>query len=121
VSGTVNPRVVARLARFGVGWIPWGPSAEDLRHAIPQMRDALAAAGREPEGLRVFGYLPVVTRDDATIDVARTMAAVPELVEWGITDLVASFVLPEDRAAARDELTRMVGAFRAAVGRPAHT
>jgi probable F420-dependent oxidoreductase len=121
VSGTVNPRVVARLARFGVGWIPWGPSADDLGHAIPQMKEALAAAGREPEGLRVFGYLPVVTRDDATVDVARTMAAVPELVEWGITDLVASFALPGDRSAAREELTRMVGAFRAAVGRPAHS
>jgi hypothetical protein len=30
ISGTVNPRVVNRLARFGTGWIPWGPAAADV-------------------------------------------------------------------------------------------
>ncbi len=40
VSGTVNPRVVQRLARFGSGWIPWGPAARDVTTGIAQMRDA---------------------------------------------------------------------------------
>src|SRR5437764_10396362 len=46
VSGTVNPRVVRRVARFGSGWIPWGPAADDVVSGIRQMRDALAGAGR---------------------------------------------------------------------------
>ena len=34
VSGTVQPRAMARLARFGHGWIPWGTDAVDLPGAI---------------------------------------------------------------------------------------
>ena len=35
VSGTINPRTVSRLARFGVGWIPWNDEAMDIVNAIP--------------------------------------------------------------------------------------
>jgi probable F420-dependent oxidoreductase len=65
VSGTVNAAVVRRLARFGSGWIPWGKSAGDLATAIPEVRTGLEQHGRDPDDLRVVGYLPVVRGDDA--------------------------------------------------------
>lgn len=55
VSGTVNPRVARRLARFGVGWIPWGPAAAEPGPAIAAMRDAVRDQGGDPTGLQVQG------------------------------------------------------------------
>jgi probable F420-dependent oxidoreductase len=119
VSGTINARTVSRLARFGAGWIPWGDDAADLVTAIPKMRDALAAAGREGvEHIGVVGSLPAVKTDDGDLDVERTMAGVPALVEAGVTDFRSNVALPSDRAAALDKLRGVVNAFRATVGRP---
>src|SRR6478672_1953277 len=48
VSGTINPRVVRRLARFGSGWIPWGPAAADPVAGVAAMKERLAEARRDP-------------------------------------------------------------------------
>ena len=53
VSGTVNKRVLERIARFGSGWIPWGPAARDLESSIPRVREALTAADRDVDGFQV--------------------------------------------------------------------
>ncbi len=119
VSGTINARVVRRLARFGSGWIPWGPAAADPVTGIAEMRAALADAGRDPAGLQVTGTLPVVKADDGSLDVDRTMDAVPALADAGLTDLRGRFALPADPSAALDALRAIVTAFRAAAGRPA--
>jgi probable F420-dependent oxidoreductase len=116
VSGTVNKRVLERIARFGSGWIPWGPAARDLESSIPRVREALAAAGRDVEGFQVAGRLPVVKGDGGDIDLALTMERVPAQVEVGVTDFRLSIPLPEDRHAATDRLAQVVEAFRAAVG-----
>jgi probable F420-dependent oxidoreductase len=118
VSGTVNPRVVARLARFGVGWIPWGDAAKDVAAAIPVMKDALAAAGRDPAGLQVVGGLRGVRGAGGSLDLAATMAAVPELADAGVTDFRSRIPIPDDPAAAADLLPEIVAAFRSAAGRP---
>jgi probable F420-dependent oxidoreductase len=117
VSGTVNRAVVRRLARFGSGWIPWGPSAADLPAGIAQMREGVAAAGRDPADLRVVGSLPVVRSENRSVDLARTMDGVPALVELGVTDFQANLPVPDDTSAAADYLAEVVGAFRVAVGR----
>jgi probable F420-dependent oxidoreductase len=119
VSGTINARVVRRLARFGSGWIPWGPAAADPVTGIAQMRDLLTEAGADPTGLQVTGTLPVVKADSGEMDLDRTMEAVPALAEAGLTDLRGRFKLPDDPSAALDELGAIVTAFRAAAGRPA--
>ena len=62
VSGTLNERVLERVARFGSGWIPWGPAADDLEASIPRVHEALSAAGRDPDNFQVAGRLPVVER-----------------------------------------------------------
>jgi alkanesulfonate monooxygenase SsuD/methylene tetrahydromethanopterin reductase-like flavin-dependent oxidoreductase (luciferase family) len=117
VSGTINPRVVRRLARFGSGWIPWGAAAADPVSGITEMRDRLAEAGRDPEGLQVTGALRLVKRDDGAIDLDRTMEVVPSLAEAGLTDLRIQFRLVDGPSAAVDELSAIVMAFRAAAGR----
>ena len=117
ISGTVNARVVRRVARFGSGWVPWGPAAAAPRVGIAQMKDALADAGHEVSDLQVVGTLPFVKRDDGTLDVERTMDVVPHLADAGLTDLRARFTLPGDASAALDELRAIVHAFRVAAGR----
>ncbi len=119
VSGTINPRVVRRLATFGSGWIPWGDAAADPVAGIAEMRERLSAAGRDPEGLQVTGTLRMVKRDDGSLDLDRTMEAVPELAAAGLTDLRIQFRLVDSSAAAIDDLSDIVAAFRSAAGRGA--
>jgi alkanesulfonate monooxygenase SsuD/methylene tetrahydromethanopterin reductase-like flavin-dependent oxidoreductase (luciferase family) len=118
VAGTVNPRVVGRLARFGTGWIPWGADATDPAAGIVRMRQALTDAGHDPTRLQVVGRLPVVTDADGTLAVDRTMDGVPALVDAGVTDFRTSFRLPADPSAAADQLRGIVAAFRAVTDRP---
>jgi probable F420-dependent oxidoreductase len=117
VSGTLNDRVIDRVVRFGDGWIPWGPDAKDPVVGIARLREALAAAGRDASGFQVFGSLPVVKGPDRSIDLARTMEAVPALAEAGVTDFRAPVALTLEPSARVDSLAEMVAAFRQAVGR----
>jgi probable F420-dependent oxidoreductase len=117
VSGTLNSRVVDRLVRFGDGWIPWGPAAEDPVTGIARVREALAAAGRDTTGFQVQGRLPVVKGSDGSMDFDRTMDGVPALVEAGITDFRAPVTIALEPSATADYLSEMVVAFRQAVGR----
>lgn len=117
VSGTVNARVVRRLAAFGAGWIPWGDAAADLVPAVSGMKQALADAGRDPSGLGVVGSLRAVCKDDRTLHVAASVDALGPQLEAGITDFRSRIALPADPTAAADLLGELVPAFRAAVGR----
>jgi probable F420-dependent oxidoreductase len=111
ISGTVNPRVVRRLARFGTGWIPWGPAAADVIVSIRQMKEALADAGRDPGDLQVTGSLPLVRDSHGQLDVARTVEAVPRLAGAGVTDFRVAMRLPADSPAALDQLSALASAF----------
>lgn len=117
VSGRINDRVVARLARFGSGWIPWGDDAQDLTKSIPRMTEELAQVGRDPTGLQVAGTLPVVRRDDKSPDLDATMARLPTLVDAGVTDFRAYLAIPDSYDGAVSHLHEVVDAFRAATGR----
>jgi probable F420-dependent oxidoreductase len=117
VSGTVNPRVVRRVAEFASGWIPWGDAAADVRKGIQQMREALTAAGRDGSDLDVVGTLPA-RKGAGGIDVSATMEPVPELVDAGVTDFRTTVSIPGDRSEAEDVLAPFVAGFRAATGRP---
>jgi probable F420-dependent oxidoreductase len=114
VSGTVNPRVVSRLARFGTGWIPWGPAAADVTASIRRMKDALAEAGRDPGDLQVTGSLPLVRDGQGAIDVARTVDAVPRLAEAGVTDFRVALRLSAGSPAAYDQLRALAKGFHEA-------
>lgn len=112
VSGTVQPRAMARLARFGHGWIPWGTDAVDLPGAIGRMRAAVGAAGRDPSGIGVVGALPTVVDDDGAIDLTATTAVVPSLVEVGVTDFRSNARFASTGDQLIDEIGSLVEAFR---------
>ncbi len=113
VSGTVNRRVVERVARFGLRWITWGAAMADPVAGVTAMRAALVEHGHDPSGLQVLGSAPVVIAD-GTPDSAATMAPVPAMVDAGITDFRIHLPLPRGRAEATDVLGAAVDAFRAA-------
>jgi probable F420-dependent oxidoreductase len=117
VSGTVNPRVVRRLARFGTRWIPWGDAAADLSSGIARMREALDRAGADPLALQVVGRVPTVSDANGDLDVDRTIAGVAPLVAAGVTDVRLDLRGPADP----EHLSAVVAAFRAVTGRPHHT
>jgi probable F420-dependent oxidoreductase len=117
VSGTVNPRAMRRLARFGSGWIPWGDAmAGDMISHISQMREAVSGFDRDPSDIGVVGTLPIVRTDDG-VDLAATMDSVPALVGAGVTDFRAHLPIPSDAAEAHEYLAEVVSAFRPAAGR----
>jgi hypothetical protein len=76
------------------------------------MKSALLAAGADLQGLQVMGALPVVRDEVGRLDARQTAAHVPHLAAAGVTDFRISTPLPSDRAAALDDLTALVGAFR---------
>lgn len=117
VSGTIRGTTVSRLARFGARWIPWGPDAANLKDSIPRIKEALAKADGDADGLQVVGYLPIVNGTNGGVDIGRTMERLPALVEIGVTDFVTNLPLPSDQGAAEEKLRPVVSAFRAAVGR----
>ncbi len=114
VSGTVNPRSMSRLARFGSGWIPWGDDAADLAGGVARMRAAVAEAGRDPADLAVVGTLRTVRRDDRSLDPAATMAGVGPLVDAGATDIRVNLAIPAGEGPATEFLSEVVAAFRSA-------
>ena len=118
VSGTINARVVDRLCRFGLRWIPWGDDAADIEPSIAIMRDRIAAAGVSPDGLQVVTNLRVWSTGNG-IDVERTLEPVPHLVAAGATSLLARFPVREPNAETEASLRDFVTAFHAATGRAA--
>lgn len=117
ISGTVNARVVDRLCRFGLRWIPWGDDAGALEQSIATLRDRIAAKGVSPDGLQVVANLRVYKGDDGEIDLDRTMEPVPRLVATGATDLRVRVPVRDPDADAERSLRGLVDAFRSTVGR----
>ena len=115
ISGTVNKRVATRLARFGTGWIPWGPAIVNLEESVPAMKQAIADAGGDPAGLEVQGAAVLKRRDDGSLDVDACIAPAARQVAAGATDVRFGGSLPGDPRQAADEFSELVHTFRAAV------
>lgn len=113
VSGSVNPRSMARLARFGSGWIPWGPAMSDIVSGIVEMRRALRSLGRDPTGIEVVGGLPVAVDASERPDPAATMAAVPDLIAAGVSDFRIRLRPPPGQEAATEYFSEWVAALEA--------
>ena len=58
IGGGAGPTLFRHVAEYADGWIPIGGAG--LSEAIPQLREAVAAAGRDPQKLEIvpFGSLP---------------------------------------------------------------
>jgi probable F420-dependent oxidoreductase len=118
ISGTLNDRVVARLARFGAGWIPWGEDLFDLSASINRMRERVSALGREPASIGVVGSLALAPDEHGRIDVGAALASVPALIADGVTDVRLFMPLPSSHALLVEQLGELVAGFRAVNGEP---
>jgi probable F420-dependent oxidoreductase len=117
VAGTLNPRNLDRLVRYGDAWIPiMGETVEGIAAGAKTVRDAFVAAGRDPSGLQVQAPLRIERGDDGKPDIARSIASVPKLLGAGATDvqvpLRAFCADPADAPATMAELVRR---FRAEI------
>ena len=112
ISGTVNNAVARRIARFGSGWIPWGSAYADIPGAIAAMKDKVVAFGGDPSDLQVQSVARVVKSDDGSIDYTASAAAVPALVEAGVTDIRFPASLTAEPDQALDRMSSLVAAFR---------
>ena len=58
LGGAPGPRLFAHVAEYGDGWLPIGGAG--MRDALPRLRAACEAAGRDPGNVRVvpFGTIP---------------------------------------------------------------
>ncbi len=118
ISGRLNDAVLARIVRFGSGWIPWGDDAHNPVAGLARIREALEAAGRSSEGFQVTSYLPVRFDAVGRVELEPSLAPVPAMIEAGITDFRATLPLPDDLSAATDFLAPVAQAFRRLAGRP---
>ena len=116
IGGTVQPRAMARLARFGSGWIPWGPAVADPSRGVGEMRRAMEDLERDPATVQVTSYLRAVHDGGGGFDLAATMAGATPLVELGITDFKVPIAVPDGLEPATEHLTEVVEAFRSEVG-----
>ncbi len=80
------------------------------------MRAAVAAAGGDASGYQIAGTLPLVRDDDKRVDIAATMAGVPELVTAGVTDFRANLAVPDSYDGTVEVLHELVTAFRSVTG-----
>jgi probable F420-dependent oxidoreductase len=112
ISGSFHPRVIARVAQFGAGWIPWGLAAKEIVATMPLMRDALADAGRDPATIRVMARLRAARTENDEVDANATFATAGQMIDAGVTDFRLRVSIPENRDAALDLFSTLVESFR---------
>jgi probable F420-dependent oxidoreductase len=116
IAGTLHARNLARLVEHGAGWIPiMGETVEGIAAGAARIREAFAAAGRDPASLHVQAPLRMAKGDDGRLDLAASMASVPELVAAGATDVMVTLrAFAADAAAAPEAMVRIRKQFDAA-------
>lgn len=88
LSGTLTPRTIDRVVRFGAGWIPiMGETVDGVAAGAATLREAFAAAGRDPDALAVVAAMGVVRGADGRPDLDATIDASVDLAAAGATAL----------------------------------
>jgi probable F420-dependent oxidoreductase len=79
LGGAAGPKLFAAVAELADGWIPIGGAG--MTEALPRLREAVAAAGRDPDELEIvpFGSIPDHGKLDhfSAIGVTETVFVVP--------------------------------------------
>ncbi|HYJ23340.1 MAG TPA: TIGR03619 family F420-dependent LLM class oxidoreductase [Solirubrobacterales bacterium] len=114
IGGELHPRNLARLVRFGRGWIP-SPTARRRKIGadIECLDAALVEAGRAPREVRVRVGLPVARDEQGRPLLEPSLAKLPALRELGATDIYVSLTqLCPDPAEAPRFFDALVAGFR---------
>ena len=114
-GGKFTPRQIRRIVSLGDGWMPYGGLRMTLAQkadAIARLREAFAAAGRDPASLDICDGLPAIEGS-----VARTLDQVPAHAEAGITiirlHLRRLAPAPDDVLSTLEEVARQFEPYRA--------
>jgi probable F420-dependent oxidoreductase len=92
-SGTLTPRNLNRIVRWGEGWFPiMTATLDDIARGSAKLREACSAAGRDPGGLRVHARLPVVTDQNDHPDLVATLSQTATYADIGVTDIQLALV-----------------------------
>ena len=88
VAGTLSRNNMARLLRFGDGWIPiMGEDPAGVAEGVEKIRAAWSDADRDPGELRVRAPLPAVRADNGRPLLAETVASAVNMAEIGVTEV----------------------------------
>jgi probable F420-dependent oxidoreductase len=109
-GGALTEAMVARIARLGDGWLPLGPTIDEIAAGAERLRAAFVEHGREPGELGV--RVGVAARGEGErIDVERTVEPARDFAALGVTSLsVAPARFVRDRADYGPVLTDLVAA-----------
>ena len=84
-GGALTTPMIARIADLGDGWLPLGPTTDEIAVGIETLRHAFGERGRAADELGVRVGLPLVVGDDGAVDVSASVASVPDLAAMGVT------------------------------------
>jgi probable F420-dependent oxidoreductase len=116
VSGTVNKRMLQRMARFGSAWIPWGDDIRNPSAGLGRIAEVMAEAGRDMEGFRTQGNVMVKADDAGKLQFKAALENVAAQYAAGVTDFAVTLPLPVGLAPATEVLGELVAEFEKAVG-----
>ena len=86
LGGAASERNAARIAEYGVGWMPMEEGlSPKLRAGIARLRRAFEAVGRDPATLQVRAGVPVRRSAEGRIDLDATLDQLPEMAREGVT------------------------------------
>ncbi len=57
LGGAAGPKLFAHIAEYGDGWIPIGGAG--VARVLPELRDAVASRGRDPDALQIVPFAAV--------------------------------------------------------------
>jgi probable F420-dependent oxidoreductase len=87
-SGGLHERNLKRIVELGAGWVTHpGAPLQEIADGALLLRQLLAAAGRDPDELRIRTRLPLTTKASAELDVQATFANIEDYRAAGVTDL----------------------------------
>jgi probable F420-dependent oxidoreductase len=109
VSGTIRGSTVKRLARFGTGWIPWGPDQANITESLPRMKEELEKLGRKTDDLQ--------TDSKGEFDIDRSLEKAQPLIKAGVTDIRSNLLGGTEPYKVERKTYELVRKFRAMVGR----
>ncbi len=92
LAGTLTPRTIDRIVRYGAGWIPiMGETVDGVAAGVATLREAFDGAGRDPAALVVSAAMSMVKDADGRPDLDATIEASADLAAAGATALNLPF------------------------------
>src|SRR5581483_4126721 len=83
-----TPRNIERIARLADGWAPLPLPPASIGEAVTRISAALERHGRSSEGFPVRATLLPVSDAAGDVDLAASLATVPEYLEAGVTMII---------------------------------